>query len=265
MPDKITAPIVFAMKQRKEKIVTITAYDAPFAKLAEAAGADIILVGDSLGNVLLGYDDTLSVTLEDMIHHTRAAARGVSRALLVADLPFGSYQAGVPQAVESAVALVRAGAGAVKLEGMYVDEAKAIIKAGIPVMGHLGMTPQSVLNFGGHKVQGRGGAGDQVVKNAQALAAAGMFAMVLELIPPNLAKDVTAKSSCPTIGIGAGPHCDGQVQVLHDVLGLSETTYRHAKPYMYAREEVLKALTRYTDEVRKGEFPTLDNAFEDRP
>jgi len=253
---KMTAPRVRAMKERGEKIVCLTAYDVTSGAIADAAGVDIVLVGDSLGNVILGLDTTLPVTLEDMIHHTSATRRGVKRALLVSDMPFGSYQSSVEQAVEAAVALVKAGAEAVKLEGAYTDQIRAIIKAGIPVMGHVGMTPQSVNNFGGFKVQGRGSEAEAVLDAAKQVDRAGAFSMVLELIPVALAKEITATVSCPTIGIGAGIECDGQVQVFHDILGLGDFNPKHAKVYLKGREMLLKAATDFTCEVRCSAFPT---------
>lgn len=261
MSDRITAPKVRAMKARGEKIVTVTAYDSAFGAIADEAGVDVILVGDSVGNVMLGYDSTLPVTLEQMIHHTAATVKGVKRALVVADLPFGSYQVSPEQAVASSVALMKAGAQAVKLEGDYTDAVAAIVKAGIPVMGHLGMTPQSVHKFGGFRVQGKGNAGSEIVDQAKALEEAGAFSFVLELIPAELAAEITSKVGIPTIGIGAGPGCDGQVQVLHDVIGLSPEVFKHARAYINGRQLVIEALKSYSADVRSSEFPTLENSF----
>jgi len=261
MGDKITAPRVRAMKGRGEKIVCVTAYDATFGAIADEAGVDVVLVGDSVGNTSLGYANTVPVTLDEMIAHTRATRTGVKRALLVSDLPFGSYQASVSQAVESAVALVKAGAEAVKLEGDYCEAIQAIVRAGIPVMGHLGMTPQSVNRFGGPRVQGRGASGDQVVADAKAVDEAGVFGMVLELIPRELAGTITAAVHSPTIGIGAGELCDGQIQVLHDVLGLSPEGFKHAKAYVAGRAILTQALSEYGDEVRSSSFPTKEQSF----
>jgi len=259
MSDKVTAPRIRAMKGR-ERIVSITAYDAPMAKLADEAGVDFILVGDSVGDVVLGYPTTIPVTLEEILHHTRAVRRGVSRALLVADMPFGTYQPSVEVAMESAVALMKAGAEAVKVEGAS-ESISHMVKAGIPVMGHVGLTPQSVFAFGGHKVQGKGEDADVILKAAQYVQEQGAFAVVLELVPAALAARITKCLDIPTIGIGAGAQCDGQIQVLHDVLGLSERVFRHAKPFMDGRGEVQKALKQYTDEVRKGSFPGESNSF----
>lgn len=248
------------MKARGEKVVCVTAYDAPMAKLADEAGVDLILVGDSVGDVVLGYSSTVPVTLDEMLHHTRAVRRGCSRALLVADLPFGSYQASPEQAMNSAVALMKAGAEAVKLEGTS-DAVRLLVDAGIPVMGHVGLTPQSVNRFGGHKVQGRGQDAELVLEAANKLDEQGAFSIVLELIPASLAERITAAVRIPTVGIGAGLGCDGQIQVLHDVLGLSERTFKHAKPYMSGRELVLKGLQDYASEVRSGAFPGEQNSF----
>ncbi|CAN5577611.1 3-methyl-2-oxobutanoate hydroxymethyltransferase [soil metagenome] len=258
MGDKITAPKIRAMKKG---IVCLTAYDATFGAIADAAGVDLVLVGDSVGNVLLGYPSTVPVTLEQMVHHTAATARGVKRALIVADLPFGSYQSSIAQAVDSAVALMKAGAEAVKLEGTYTEEIRAIIKAGIPVMGHVGLTPQSVNLFGGHKVQGKGDAGETVLNAAKAIEEAGAFAIVLELIPAALSKQITEAISIPTIGIGAGAECTGQVQVLTDVLGIEPRQFRHAKPYMDGHKLMVEALQAYAQEVRDGQFPAAENSF----
>lgn len=259
MSDKITAPKIRSMKGGR--IACVTAYDAPSARLADEAGVDLILVGDSVGNTTLGYPSTLPVSLEEMVHHTRAAASGCSNALLVSDLPFGSYQASSEEAVRSAVSLVKVGAEAVKLEGAYVEAIEAIVRAGIPVMGHVGMTPQSVNSFGGFRVQGRGDRADTVVEAAHAVEKAGAFSVVLEVIPGVVAKRITETVSIPTIGIGAGPDCDGEIQVWHDLLGISETVYRHAKAYADVGEITKNALKSYAEEVRKREFPTEENTF----
>lgn len=260
MADKITAPGVYAMKGSGRRIACITAYDFPTARFAQSAMPDVILVGDSVGNVCLGMDSTLGVTLAMMEHHTHAASMAVESALFVSDLPFGSYQSSPSQAVDSSVALVRAGAEAVKLEGAYVAEAEAIVRAGIPVMGHVGMTPQSVNAFGGHRVQGRTNP-EKILKDARALDEAGVFAIVLEMIPADLARDITGAVKCPTIGIGAGPHCDGQIQVFHDVLGLSPKVYKHAKVFEDVGDATSRGLKAYIDAVRDGGFPTGENSF----
>jgi len=261
MADKVTAPRVRAMRTRGERVVCVTAYDAAFGAMADAAGVDVVLVGDSVGNVMLGYPSTVPVTLEDMVHHTRATRAGVERALLVSDLPFGTYQSSVAQAVDSAVALMRAGGEAVKLEGDYAEQASAIVRAGIPVMGHVGMTPQSVNAFGGHRVQGRGERGDTVLDAAKRMEDAGVFGIVLELIPAELAARITEALAIPTIGIGAGSGCSGQIQVLHDVLGLTTKQFRHAKAYVAGWQSMVDGLSEYTREVREGTFPTPENSF----
>ncbi len=261
MPDKVTAPRLSAMRAKGERIVCLTAYDAAFGQLADEAGVDVVLVGDSVGNVLLGYPNTVPVTLEEMLHHTRATARGVRRALLVADMPFGSYGSSVAQAVDAAVALVKVGAEAVKLEGPFREEMQAITKIGIPVMGHVGMTPQSTNTLGGFRVQGRGETAEAVVEDAKAVDAAGAFAMVLELVPAELARRITDGVVCPTIGIGAGAGCSGQIQVLHDVLGLSPQPLRHAKRFVSGRDCLLDGLRSYTQEVREGAFPAQEHSF----
>jgi 3-methyl-2-oxobutanoate hydroxymethyltransferase len=261
MGDKITAPRVKGMKQRSEKIVCITAYDAYFGRLVDEAGVDVVLVGDSLANVLLGFETTVPVTLEIMVHHTGAVRRGVKRALLVGDMPFGSYQASIAQCVDSAVALMRAGAEAVKLEGEYYEEIAALVKAGIPVMGHLGMTPQSVNKFGGFKVQGKGSTGAGLIESAKRLEDAGAFSIVLELIPGDLASDVTAEIGIPTIGIGAGPCCDGQIQVMHDVLGLSNEEFKHARRFVDGGRILADGVRQYTEAVRSKSFPAEENTF----
>lgn len=244
------------MKQEGTRIVCATAYNAAEAALAEEAGIDVILVGDSVANVELGLPNTVFATLPMMIHHTQAAARSVHRALLLGDLPFGSYQSSVSQAVDSASALMQAGARAVKLEGCFPDRVAAMVRAGIPTFGHLGMTPQSVNAFGGHKVQGKNQADhDRLLSEARELQDAGACAIVLELIPAALAGEISRTLKIPTIGIGAGPECDGEVQVWADLLGLSPRVYRHAKPYMDGRGAILDALRTYAKEVRDGQFP----------
>lgn len=260
-PLHVTAPYIRSMKAAGEKIVCLTAYDYTSALLVEASGADLALVGDSLGTVIHGRTTTTTVTLDEIAYHTQSVRGGLSRPLLVSDLPFGSYGGSVAQAVKSSVELVHAGAEAVKLEGVYTDEAKAIVKTGVPVMGHLGMTPQSVNNFGGHRIQGKGDEAKRIVEEAKALEDAGVFAIVLELVPGSTAQMVTKAVAVPTIGIGAGPHCDGQVQVLHDVLGLWPRQFKHSKRYSNGLSSFTRGLRRYTTEVRAGEFPTKDNSF----
>lgn len=260
----MTAPALRALKAEGKKVVCITAYDFPSGLIADQAGVDLVLVGDSLGNVVLGYPNTLSVSLEHMVHHTAAVSRAVKKALVVADLPFGAYEASVEQAVRSAVALVKAGAGAVKPEGARIEAVSAILAAGIPVMGHVGMTPQAVHRFGGFRVQGKGADADRIIEEAKALDAVGAFAIVVELVPIDLARRISETVTCPTIGIGAGPHCDGQVQVFHDALGLGTETLRHVKRFAEGFETFVSGLNRYASEVRSGEFPETVHGFEDR-
>ena len=262
MASKVTAPGLIRLKEKGQKIVSITAYDVLSASLADEAGADFILVGDSLGNVILGLDTTVPVSLDHIEHHVRAARAGCRHALLVADLPFGSYQAGVADAVRSAVRLMKAGAEAVKLEGAYTDEVRALVKGGIPVMGHLGMTPQSVHSFGGFKVQGREEeAGQLIFDQAILLQEAGVFGIVLELVPAQLAEKISRNLRVPAIGIGAGAGCDGQIQVFHDIMGLNAEVFRHAKKYVEGRSLLLEGLKEYAAEVRSADFPTQENSF----
>jgi 3-methyl-2-oxobutanoate hydroxymethyltransferase len=240
-------------------IVMVTAYDEPGARVADAGGVDVILVGDSVGNNVLGYEDTLHVTMEDMVRHVGAVARARPVALVVGDMPWMSYHTSVATAVENAARLVRAGAGAVKLEGgtERVGAVEAIVRAEIPVMGHLGLTPQSVLPMGGYRVQARDGASARaLVGAARALEAAGCFALVLEGVPDVVAEKVTAALAIPTIGIGAGPHCDGQVLVFHDLLGLGAGPVpKFVRRYANLAEEATAAVAAYAADVRSGAFP----------
>ena len=253
-------------KEKGEKLTMLTAYDYSTAKLIDEAGINAILVGDSLGMVVLGYEDTLSVTMEDMIHHSAAVSRGIKDTLLITDMPFMSYQTSVYDAVVNAGRLVKEGhAQAVKLEGgrEVCPQIKAIVDASIPVCAHLGLTPQSVNAFGGFKVQGkRAEAARQLLDEAAALEDAGCFAIVLEAIPAPLAAAITARVSVPTIGIGAGADCDGQVLVLHDMLGLySEFTPRFVKRYAELGTLMEQAVRDYAEEVRSGAFPTPAHSF----
>ena len=258
------------MKKRGEKIVMMTAYDYPSARLVEDGGADMILVGDTLGMVVLGYDSTVPVTMEDMIHHTKAAVRGSQRALVVGDMPFMSYQTGWQDAMVNAARFMKeAGCGAVKLEGglRSAEIVQKLVEAGIPVMGHIGLTPQSVNQFGGFKVQGKTpAAAVQLMHDAQALEQAGAFAIVLELVPAPLAELLTERLSVPTIGIGAGVHCDGQVQVFHDLLGMYDAFVpKHAKRYADIGATIRDAVSRYTADVKAGAFPTAKESFKMDP
>ena len=248
------------------KIVCLTAYDTPTARLVDDAGVDIILVGDSLGMVVLGYENTLSVTLEDMLHHTRAVRRGVRRALLVADMPYGSYHIDAVESVRHAVRFLKeAGASAVKIEGgeRRMDLIARLTEAEIPVMGHVGLTPQSVHALGGFRVQGKTlAAAEQVFRDARAVEAAGAFSIVLESIPRELAAEITRELRIPTIGIGAGPECDGQILVLHDLIGLgSERTPKFARQYAHVGQAISRAVAEYGEDVRNGGFPSDEESF----
>lgn len=257
---RMTVPAFRQAKREGKKLVLVTAYDALFARIVEQAGIETILVGDSLGVVVQGKPDTLSVTMDDMLYHTRLVAGAVERALVIADMPFLSYQVSVEDAVRNAGRLLQAGAAAVKLEGgaAVVDRVQAMTGFGIPVMGHLGMTPQSVHQFGGYRVQGKdGGQAETLLADAKALEQAGAFALVLEAVPATLAKTVTEALAIPTIGIGAGPHCDGQVLVLYDLLGLfDEFAPKFLKPYAHLKADALQALRRYKEEVEQGKYPS---------
>jgi 3-methyl-2-oxobutanoate hydroxymethyltransferase len=255
-----------AMKERGERFAMLTAYDASAGALLDELGVPIILVGDSLGMVALGYDSTVPVTLDEMVHHTAAVARGARNAIVVGDLPFGTYQDGPSQALASAVRMLKeGGANAVKLEGggPMVEVTEHLVGAGIPVMAHLGLTPQSVNQFGGFKVQGRDqAAADQLVADAVALEAAGAFSIVLECVPEELAARVTDAVSVPTIGIGAGPRCDAQVLVWHDMLGLTSGRLpRFVKAYADLRSEIGGAVKAFVSEVQDGEYPGPEHTY----
>jgi 3-methyl-2-oxobutanoate hydroxymethyltransferase len=262
---RVTAPSIRARKGVGDPLVMVTAYDAPSARVADGASVDLILVGDSVAMVVLGYEDTLHVTIDDMIHHTAAVARTKPSAMLVADLPWLSYHTGTADAVRNAAGLIRAGAQAVKLEGgrKRVEVIEAIIDAEIPVMGHVGLTPQSFHAMGGFKVQGKDlGAAQVLLDDARALADAGCFAIVLEGIPDVVAQLVTESVSVPTIGIGAGPHCDGQVLVFHDVLGLDDSRPpKFVRRYAALQADATAALSRWAEDVRKGRFPTDEESY----
>lgn len=252
-------------KKDRKKLVVVTAYDALFARIVEQAGIRVILVGDSLGVVVQGKPNTLTVTMEDMLYHTKLVAGAVQRSLVIADMPFMSYQASTEEAVRNAGRLIQAGAVAVKLEGgaVMADRVKAMTSIGIPVMGHLGMTPQSVHTLGGYKVQGK--VEDQAAKlleDAKTLEAAGAFALVLEAVPADLARKVTQALSISTIGIGAGPHCDGQVLVIYDLLGLFDSFVpKFVKTYAHLKADALQALGRYKEEVEQGKFPSDSESY----
>jgi len=256
----MTIPEFQRHKQDKKKLIVVTAYDALFTRIVEQAGIEAILVGDSLGVVVQGKANTLSVTMDEMLYHTKLVAGAAQRALVIGDMPFMSYQASHEDAIRNAGRFLQAGAQAVKLEGgaVVAERVAAMTRIGIPVMGHLGMTPQSVHQYGGYKVQGKESDHALVLLNdAKALEAAGAFAVVLEAIPAELAKTITEQLSIPTIGIGAGPHCDGQVLVLYDLLGLfDDFVPKFVKPYAHLKADALQALRRYKEEVEQGKFPS---------
>jgi 3-methyl-2-oxobutanoate hydroxymethyltransferase len=256
------------LKKKKEgkKIIMLTAYDYPFARIVDEAGVDAILVGDSLGMVVQGLDNTLPVTMDEMIYHTKMVTRAVKNAMVIGDMPFMSYQTGISDAVKNAGRFLKeAGASAVKIEGgaEIAEHIKALTRADIPVMAHIGLTPQSVHRMGGYKVQGKTEiAAKKLIEEAHIVEDAGAFSLLLEAIPMSLAKKITGDLSIPTIGIGAGPHCDGQILVLHDVIGLFERFVpKFVKQYANVKEETLKAIRIYCEEIEKGIFPSGDQSF----
>lgn len=266
-PEKVTVPSLRSSKERGERLVCLTAYDYPTARIVDEAGTDIILVGDSLGNVVLGYDSTVPVTVEEMLAHTRAVRRGVQRALLVADMPYGSYHTGESEAVRAALRLVKeGGAEAVKLEGgrNRLEVVRRLVNEEIPVMGHIGLTPQSLNKLGSYRLQAKtADAARALVEDALALEEAGAFAVVLEVVPGEVARTVTEAVKIPTIGIGAGADCDAQILVLHDLLGLSfsRTRPRFVRQYVNLRETITEAIGRYAEDVRSGDFPAPAESY----
>lgn len=264
--EKVTVETIRRKVEKGEKIVTVTAYDYFTAKFADRAGVDIILVGDSLGMVMLGYENTLPVTMDEMIHHTKAVVACDPRAMVVADMPFMSYQLEVTEAVANAGRFVKkAGADAVKLEGgiQVIEAVRGVLRAGIPVMGHVGLTPQSILKFGGYRVQGRGEEGEAAVtKDARALDEAGCFAIVLEGIPMALGAELTSAVGAATIGIGAGPGCDGQVLVCHDLLGINdEISPKFVRRYAALADDMRRAFEDFARDVREGAFPSEEECY----
>ena len=260
---RVRAPSLKEKKLRGEKITVLTAYDCTMAGLIDRAGIDVLLVGDSLGMVVLGHEDTLSVTLDTMVEHTSAVARGARHALVVSDMPFLSYQVDLGEAVRNAGRLIQGGAAAVKIEGgssIIIDVARRLVAIGIPVMGHLGLTPQSVHQLGGFRPQAQTSeSADQLLREAKSLEEAGVFSIVLESIPSELAKRVTAELAVPTIGIGAGPHCDGQVLVSYDTFGLFQGSVPpFVKQYAQLGDQILEATRAYIEDVRTGRFPTVE-------
>ena len=266
MDRKRTIQDFITMKKKGEKISMLTAYDASFAALLDAAGIEMVLVGDSLGNVLLGYDSTVPVTMEEMLHHCKAVRRGVKQAFLVGDMPFMSYQVSISEAISNGGRFLKeAGCDAVKLEGgtEVCETVKAIVKAGIPVMGHIGLTPQTASQLGGYKVQGRDAdSARKLLQSARDLEASGAFSIVLECIPAELSEVITKAVSIPTIGIGAGKHCDGQVLVTHDMVGMFEKFIpSFVKQYANLASQIKEAVITYNEEVKNGSFPSKEQSF----
>jgi 3-methyl-2-oxobutanoate hydroxymethyltransferase len=252
-----------AWKAEGRRFTMLTAYDFPTAQILDRAGIPVLLVGDSVGNNVLGYPDTLPVTMEEMLHHTRAVARGAERAMVVGDLPFLSYQVSLEEGVRNAGRLVKeGGAHAVKLEGPQLDLVHRLVEIGIPVMAHVGLTPQSVHGLGGYKVQGRGEAAHRVAEQARQLEKAGAFSIVLEAMPSDLAAEITGALEIPTIGIGAGPHCDAQVLVINDLLGINERVPKLAKKYADLRSLITEAAETFVREVDDGRFPDADHSYD---
>ncbi len=259
---KITVPEIQRMKERGEKITMLTAYDAPMAEIIDESGIDMILVGDSVGTVIAGYPNTLPVTVEEMIYHTKAVCRKVKRALVVIDMPFMSYQVSIEEAKRNAGRMIKeSGAEAVKIEGgiSVKDVVKAIVDIDIPVVGHIGLTPQSIHKFGGYKIQRQR---EKLLEDAKAIEEAGAFAIVLECVPEEIAKEITETLTIPTIGIGAGRYCDGQVLVIHDLLGmLGDFRPKFVKRYVDLRSIISKAVKEFIEEVKTGAFPTEEHIF----
>ena len=263
---KKTVLDILDMMEKGEKITMLTAYDYVMASILDEAGTDMLLVGDTMGMVVHGNSTTLPVTLEDSIRHTQAVARGAKQAMVIGDLPFGTFQVSAEEAIRNAIKLVKIGkAESIKLEGgsERYEAVRGILNAGIPVMGHLGLTPQSIHKFGGFKVQGRTDeAADILLEESKQLEEAGIFSLVLEAIPWKVAKKITEVLSIPTIGIGAGPYCDGQVLVTYDMLGYFDFNAKFVKRYINLKEHVLKAVQEYNREVREGKFPDLTYSYE---
>jgi 3-methyl-2-oxobutanoate hydroxymethyltransferase len=258
---RITINQIKEMKQKGEKIAMLTAYDYSTARIVDEAGIPLILVGDSLGMVVLGYESTIPVTMEEMLHHTKAVVRGTKQAMVIGDMPFMTYHISIEDALRNAARFIQeGGAQAVKLEGgvTVAEKVRRIVECGIPVMGHIGLTPQSIHQFGGHKIQGKTPeAAARLLEDAKALEQAGAFSIVLETVPAQLAKLITKKIGIPTIGIGAGVDCDGQVQVINDLLGsYTDFVPKHAKQYAKLTDIIRKAVTEYQNEVKEGSFPT---------
>lgn len=265
-PEKVTAPSLRASKERGERLVCLTAYDYPTARIVDEAGIDVVLVGDSIGNVIFGYGNTVPVTLDEIVMHTRAVRRAVQRALLVADMPYGSFHTGADDTVRAALRIIKEGAAeAVKLEGgrKRAHLVKRLVDEEIAVMGHIGLTPQSVNKLGGYRVQGKTAeTARALLDDAKALEEAGAFAIVLEVVPREIARLITETVKIPTIGIGAGPHCDIQVLVLHDMLGLTfGKLARFVRPYANLRETITDAVSRFAEDVRSGSYPSEAESY----
>ncbi|HKS28060.1 MAG TPA: 3-methyl-2-oxobutanoate hydroxymethyltransferase [Pyrinomonadaceae bacterium] len=265
-PEKVTAPSLKASKERGERLVCLTAYDYPTARIVDEAGIDVVLVGDSIGNVIFGYGNTVPVTLDEIVMHTRAVRRAVQRALLVADMPYGSFHTGADDTVRAALRIIKEGAAeAVKLEGgrKRAPLVKRLVDEEIAVMGHIGLTPQSVNKLGGYRVQGKTAeTARALLDDAKALEDAGAFAIVLEVVPREIARLITETVSIPTVGIGAGPHCDIQVLVLHDMLGLTfGKVARFVRPYANLRESMTDAVSRFAEDVRSGSYPSAEESY----
>src|SRR5215472_12373371 len=265
-PEKVSAPSLRASKARGERLVCLTAYDYPTARIVDEAGIDVILVGDSLGNVVLGYGNTIPVTLDDMLIHTRAVRRGVHRALLVADMPYGSFHTGADDTVRAALRLIKeGGAEAIKLEGgrKRLPLVKRLVDEEVSVMGHIGLTPQSINQLGAYRVQGKtADAARQLLDDARALEDAGVFSIVLELVPREIAQLITETVKVPTIGIGAGAHCDIQVLVFHDLVGMAFGKLpRFVREYANLRETITDAVTRWAEDVRSGTYPGDNESY----
>jgi len=259
----ITIHDLKAWKAAGRRFTMLTAYDFPTAQILDRAGVPVLLVGDSVGNNVLGYPDTLAVTMDEMLHHTKAVARGAEQAMVVGDMPFLSFQVSVEDGVRNAGRLVKeGGAHAVKIEGAQVELVNRLVDIGIPVMAHVGLTPQSVHAMGGYRVQGRGEAAHRVAEQARQLEKAGAFAIVLEAMPVELAGEITRSLEIPTIGIGAGPSCDAQVLVIHDLLGINERVPKLAKKFVDLRGAMTEAVHAFVDEVERGTFPDADHSYD---
>lgn len=251
-----------AWKAEGKRFAMLTAYDFPTARILDAAGIPVLLVGDSLAQTILGYETTLPVTMEEMLHHTRAVARGAEQALVVADMPFLSYQVSVEEGIRNAGRFLKeGGANAVKVEGPQLELIHRLVDVGIPVMAHVGLTPQSINGLGGYRIQGRGEAATEILDQALSLEKAGAFSMVLEAMPAELGADITRSVQIPTIGIGAGPHCDAQVLVIHDLLGITEKLPKFAKAYANFHEVTLEAARAFSRDVAAGSFPDEEHSY----